>query len=174
MRNLRIICCLVVFTMWGCKEETESKEESTVSSKNPVVVIETDMGNITIELYGDVAPKHTQNFVKLAQEGFYNGLTFHRVIPGFVIQGGDPQGNGTGGPGYTIPPEISDLKHERGSVAMARRTGDPNSSGSQFYICLAPQPHLDGEYTVFGKVISGMEVLDKIAAVKNDRMTKPL
>ena len=131
----------------------------------PVAVIETNMGAMTIELYPDVAPKHVANFIKLAESGFYNGLTFHRVIPGFMIQGGDPAGNGTGGPGYTIPAEISNLKHIRGSIAMARRSDNPNSSGSQFYICLAPQPHLDGQYTIFGQVTSGMDIADKIANV---------
>lgn len=125
------------------------------------VRIDTDAGSILIELYPDSAPNTVANFKALVSEGFYDGLTFHRVIPGFVAQGGDPSGNGTGGPGYRIKAEFNDRKHERGTVAMAR-TADPDSAGSQFYICFAPQPHLDGQYTVFGKVVEGMEVVDQI------------
>ena len=125
------------------------------------VKITTADGDILIELYPDSAPNTVANFKALAGEGFYDGLTFHRVIPGFVAQGGDPKGNGTGGPGYTIKAEFNDRKHERGTLAMAR-SADPDSAGSQFYICLEPQPHLDGQYTVFGKVVEGMDVVDKI------------
>ncbi|HOK40386.1 MAG TPA: peptidylprolyl isomerase [bacterium] len=141
--------------------------------------METKFGIIEIELFEDIAPKHSANFKKLVKEGFYNKLLFHRVIPNFVIQGGDPKGDGTGGPGYTIEAEISDkVKHQRGTVAAAR-TGDAinpqrRSSGSQFYICVAPQPALDGKYTIFGKVIKGMDVVDKIANVARDRNDKPL
>ncbi|MGH7905573.1 MAG: peptidylprolyl isomerase [Candidatus Binataceae bacterium] len=130
-------------------------------------VLDTDRGVIVIELYSKVAPKTVANFEKLSRDGFYNNLTFHRVVPGFVVQGGDPKGNGTGGPGYTLPAEINpDEKHLRGTVAMAR-TGDEvnperRSSGSQFYICLEPQPELDGKYTIFGGVVKGMDVVDKI------------
>ena len=129
--------------------------------------LDTDRGQIVIELYPKSAPKTVANFEKLSRDGFYNGLTFHRVVPGFVVQGGDPKGNGTGGPGYTLPAEISPSeKHLRGSVAMARLGDEVNpdrrSSGSQFYICLEPQPFLDGQYTVFGGVIKGMDAVDKI------------
>lgn len=131
-----------------------------------LATIETDKGSIVIELYGDIAPKTVENFVKLARQGFYDGLTFHRVVPGFVIQGGDPKGDGTGGPGYTIEAEISSLSHITGTVAMARRPDEVNperrSSGSQFYICLAPQPHLDGQYTIFGQVVEGMDTVLRI------------
>lgn len=133
--------------------------------KSYIATIKTAKGNIVAELYPKDAPQHVNNFVFLAREGFYNNLTFHRVVPGFVIQGGDPLGNGTGGPGYGIPPEIK-AKHTQGALAMARRAGPAQttpSSGSQFYITLAPQPGLDGEYTVFGQVISGMDVVEKIA-----------
>jgi peptidyl-prolyl cis-trans isomerase B (cyclophilin B) len=136
-------------------------------------IIDTDRGTVAIELYPAVAPKTVENFETLTKKGFYNGLTFHRVVPDFVVQGGDPDGTGTGGPGYTVPAEIdAKEKHLRGSVATAR-TGDQvnpkrESSGSQFYICLEPQPGLDGQYTVFGAVISGMEVVDKIK--KGDKM----
>ena len=122
---------------------------------------------MAFELYPDVAPKSVQNFVKLAESGFYDGLTFHRIVPGFVIQGGDPQGNGTGGPGWTIPGEFNsngfrnDLKHERGVLSWAR-TPDPNSAGSQFFIMVDAAPYLDGEYAAFGRVTEGLEIIDQI------------
>ncbi len=150
-------------------------------NSRPIVVIETDYGNIEIELRPDKAPKTCANFVKLVQDGFYNGLTFHRIVPGFVIQGGDPTGTGRGGPGYTIPAEISDLKHTTGAVACARLPDQVNpkreSSGSQFYITLKPTPFLDGQYTIFGYVVKGMDVVQKIAQVKTgpgDRPLKPV
>jgi peptidyl-prolyl cis-trans isomerase B (cyclophilin B) len=129
--------------------------------------LDTDRGVIVIEFYPAVAPKTVENFETLTKKGFYNGLTFHRVVPGFVVQGGDPKGDGSGGPGYDLPAEISPAeKHLRGSVATARLgdavNPDRKSSGSQFYICLEPQPGLDGQYTVFGGVIEGMAVVDKI------------
>ena len=129
--------------------------------KQTAVITMEKGGDIVIEFYPEDAPKTVDNFVKLAKKGFYDGLTFHRREERFVIQGGDPKGNGTGGPGYTIPAEFNKQKHVRGAVAMAR-TQDPNSAGSQFYICLAPANFLDGQYTVFGRVTSGMEVVDKI------------
>jgi peptidyl-prolyl cis-trans isomerase B (cyclophilin B) len=130
-------------------------------------ILDTDRGDIVLELYAAEAPKTVANFEKLSKDGFYNKLTFHRVEPGFVVQGGDPAGNGTGGPGYELPAEISPTeKHLRGSLAMARRgdqvNPDRKSSGSQFYICLAPAPFLDGQYTVFGGVVEGMNVVDQI------------
>lgn len=125
-------------------------------------IIETDKGKVVIELFEKDAPKTVANFEKLITEGFYNGLQFHRVIKGFVAQGGCPNGTGTGGPGYTIPCETAGNpnKHERGSLSMAHR--GPNTGGSQFFIVYAPQPHLDGVHTVFGKVIEGMDVIDQI------------
>lgn len=133
-------------------------------------VIEMDKGTISIELFEQEAPKTVANFEKLIQEGFYDGLSFHRVIPGFVAQGGCPQGTGAGGPGYTIPCETkgNPHKHERGSLSMAHR--GPNTGGSQFFIVYEPQPHLDGVHTVFGKVIAGMDVVDKIQ--QGDKMNK--
>jgi peptidyl-prolyl cis-trans isomerase B (cyclophilin B) len=125
-------------------------------------------GEIRMAFFPADAPKTVENFVTLAKKGFYNGLTFHRVVPDFVVQGGDPKGNGTGGPGYTIKAEFNKQKHVRGSVAMAR-SQDPDSAGSQFYICYGPTPHLDGQYTVFGKVTGGMEHVDRIK--QGDRMT---
>lgn len=133
------------------------------------------------ELYPEIAPISVENFEKLAGEKFYDGLTFHRVIPGFMIQGGCPKGNGTGGPGYSIKGEFAangvqnDLKHTRGVLSMARAM-DPNSAGSQFFVMVADAPHLDGQYAAFGKVTEGMETADKIVAVKrdwNDRPVKP-
>lgn len=121
-----------------------------------------DGGDIIIELFDKEAPGTVQNFVDLINKGFYNGLRFHRVIPGFVAQGGCPNGNGTGGPGYTIKDELigNPHKHERGALSMAHR--GPNTGGSQFFIVYEPQPHLDGVHTVFGKVIEGMDVVDGI------------
>jgi peptidylprolyl isomerase/peptidyl-prolyl cis-trans isomerase B (cyclophilin B) len=124
-------------------------------------------GEICVELFPEDAPRTVENWVGLARKGFYDGLSFHRVVPGFVVQGGDPRGNGTGGPGYTIKAEFNRQKHVRGTVAMAR-SQDPDSAGCQFYICFAPQPHLDGQYTVFGRVVAGMEHVDGIRP--GDRM----
>ncbi|MDE2180755.1 MAG: peptidylprolyl isomerase, partial [candidate division NC10 bacterium] len=118
-------------------------------------------GKIVVELYENDAPGTVANFVKLAKQGFYNGLNFHRVVSGFVVQGGDPKGDGTGGPGYTIKDEVNSRKHLTGAVAMAK-TAAPNSAGSQFYITLAPQSRLDSGYTVFGQVVEGMDIVMKI------------
>jgi peptidyl-prolyl cis-trans isomerase B (cyclophilin B) len=131
-------------------------------------IITLDNGNeIRMEFFPQDAPKTVENFVTLAKKGFYNGLTFHRVVPDFVVQGGDPKGDGTGGPGHTVPAEFNKQKHLRGSVAMAR-SQHPDSAGSQFYITYGATPHLDGNYTVFGKVTSGMEHVDRIKV--GDRM----
>lgn len=138
-----------------------------------------DFGEIEIELFPDLATITVNNFVKLVNNGFYNGLTFHRIIKGFMIQGGCPKGNGTGGPGYTIKGEFTyngvnnPIKHERGVISMAR-TMDPNSAGSQFFIMHKDAPHLDGQYAAFGKVTKGIEIVDKIASVKTDFRDKPL
>jgi len=147
---------------------------------NPIVTIQMkDGGVIKAELYPEIAPITVENFVKLAGSGFYNGLTFHRVIPGFMIQGGCPNGTGTGGPGYTIKGEFAangvenNLKHERGVLSMARAM-DPNSAGSQFFIMHETSPHLDGQYAAFGKVIEGMDVVDKIADTRTDYSDKPI
>ena len=131
------------------------------------------------ELYEDIAPETVANFEKLAKSGFYDGLTFHRVIPGFMIQGGDPNGTGTGGPGWTIRVEFSangfrnDLKHTEGVLSMAR-TMDPNSAGSQFFIMVADAPHLDGQYAAFGKITEGLEVAQEIVEQPRDWSDKPL
>lgn len=130
------------------------------------------------ELYPEIAPKTVENFVKLVEEGFYDGLIFHRVIPGFMIQGGCPDGTGMGGPGYSIEGEFTangfpnNLKHERGVLSMARSM-NPNSAGSQFFIMVADAPHLDGQYAAFGKIVEGMEAADTIVNQKRNMMDKP-
>ena len=146
---------------------------------NPIVTFEMeDGGVIKAELYPETAPNSVNNFISLVSSGFYNGLIFHRVIPGFMIQGGDPQGTGMGGPGYHIKGEflqngfVNDLKHERGVLSMARAM-DPNSAGSQFFIMHKNAPHLDGAYAAFGKVIEGLEVVDRIAKTVTDMDDRP-
>jgi peptidylprolyl isomerase len=131
------------------------------SQKSYVAVVETDKGTIRIKLLPDIAPQTVNSFVFLAREGYFDGVTFHRVLPGFVAQGGDPAGTGYGGPGYNLPDEFSDRPIDRGTVAMAN-TGAPNSGGSQFFITYSRQAGLDGKYTVFGEVIEGMDVADKL------------
>ncbi|WP_368505929.1 peptidylprolyl isomerase [Alkalihalophilus sp. As8PL] len=152
--------------------DEQDSDEVASDADSPIVTMEMENGGeVLIELYPGVAPKTVENFVSLVEEGFYDGLTFHRVIPGFMIQGGDPDGNGTGGPGYSIEGEFSsngfenNLKHDRGVISMAR-SQDPNSGGSQFFIMVADTPSLDGEYASFGKVIEGMDVVDEIVAVE--------
>lgn len=149
-------------------------------SNNPLVKIEMENSNeIVVELFPEVAPNTVKNFISLAQKGFYDGIIFHRVIPGFMIQGGDPTGTGTGGSGYCIKGEFNSngfenrLKHERGVISMAR-TMVPNSASCQFFIMVANSPHLDGEYAAFGQVLSGMEEADRIANSKRDAMDRPL
>ncbi len=135
-------------------------------------VIETKFGNITLKFFPDVAPQHVANFIDLAKKGFYNGTIFHRVVRNFMIQGGDPNGNGTGGPGYTIKAEFNQKPHKRGTLSMAR-TNVPDSAGSQFFICVADVPFLNGQYSVFGEVVSGMEVVDKIVALQVPGTERP-
>ena len=148
---------------------------------NPIVKFEMANGGvITAELYPEIAPNTVANFVNLVQSGFYDGLIFHRVIPGFMIQGGDPQGTGMGGPGYTIKGEFArngfrenNLRHKRGVLSMARSMM-PNSAGSQFFIMHADAPHLDGDYAAFGKVTEGLEVVDEIANVHTSSQDRPI
>jgi peptidyl-prolyl cis-trans isomerase B (cyclophilin B) len=144
-------------------------------------IIETSFGEIEIEFLNDKAPGHVKNFLDLARKGFYDGTTFHRVIPGFMIQGGDPNTkntaaargtHGTGGPGYNIKAEFNDTPHKRGVLSMAR-SSDPNSAGSQFFICVADSPFLDRQYTAFGRVVRGMEAADKIVSAPRDRADNP-
>lgn len=139
----------------------------------PTATIETDHGTIELELWDDVAPGHVANFQRLAREGFYKGTGFHRIIPGFVIQGGCPTGDGTGGPGWKVKAEFNERKHEKGVLSMAR-SAHPDSAGSQFFVCLGTVPHLDRQYTAFGKVTKGIEVVDKIAAVKCGAGDRPV
>lgn len=149
--------------------------------KPPRAIIKTKFGEIEIVLFPDIAPKHVASFIALAKCGFYNGTIFHRVIPRFMIQGGDPLTKdpamrhryGTGGPGYTLPAEFSNIRHTRGIVSAAR-TADPNSAGSQFFIMVDQAPHLDGQYTVFGEVVRGMEVVDRIVNQPRDARDSPL
>ena len=148
-------------------------------AQNPIVTIEMEDGGVMkAELYPDVAPNTVNNFISLVQKGYYDGLIFHRVIPGFMIQGGCPDGTGMGGPGYSIKGEFTgngfqnDLVHDRGVLSMAR-TMAPDSAGSQFFVMVEKAPHLDGQYAAFGKVIEGMEVADAIVSADRDRMDKP-
>lgn len=159
--------------------KTFTKEEIKKMSKTKAV-IETPLGSIELKFFPDVAPNHVNSFIELAKKGFYDGTTFHRVIPGFMIQGGDPNSkdadksrHGTGGPGYTVKAEFNDKPHLRGTLSMAR-SNNPDSAGSQFFICVAPSPFLDGKYTVFGEVTSGMDVADKIVNQPRDGRDNPL
>ena len=147
---------------------------------NEVVRLHTNLGDIVVEFFEDKAPKHVESFKKLTRDGFYDGTRFHRVIPGFMIQGGDPNSkspnrasHGTGGPGYKVPAEFNDIKHTRG-ILSAARSSDPNSAGSQFFLMVKEYPSLDGQYSVFGNVVEGMDVVDKIVALKRDRNDNPL
>ena len=159
---------------------TNESTQDLEPKQNPIVTLEMENGNtMKIELYPEVAPQTVKNFVSLVSEGFYDGLIFHRVIPGFMIQGGDPNGTGMGGSKQTIPGEFSangfknDLKHDRGVISMAR-TSAPNSASSQFYIVVKASSHLDGQYAAFGKVIDGLEEVDRIVSVQRDRGDKPI
>ena len=150
------------------------------TGSEPLVEIETPLGNMQLQLFSDIAPGHVDNFLTLAREGFYDGTIFHRVIPGFMIQGGDPNTRGqnkssygTGGPGYTIKSEFNDMPHKRGVLSMAR-SRDPDSAGSQFFIVVEDSRFLDGHYTVFGEVVSGMEVADRIVSQDRDARDNPL
>lgn len=171
---------VVLFTvsqiLISCSHKDHGKNLTQTEGK--FAVLETSLGKITIEFYPDVAPNHVENFKKLARNGFYDQTTFHRVIPGFMIQGGDPNSkdadrsnDGQGGPGYTIAAEFSDIKHTRGIVSMAR-SSDPNSAGSQFFIVVKDSDYLDGKYSVFGKVIEGMPVVDQSTVSCNLKILK--
>ncbi len=154
----------------GLKKDTAAaKKEGAKKAKGKMLTIEMDYGTIEAELYPADAPQTVARITELVKSGFYNGLTFHRVIPGFVAQGGDPKGNGTGGSGKKLKAEFNSKKHLEGTLAMARAM-DPDSADSQFYICLAPVPHLDNNYTVFGQVTKGMDVVKKIKI--GDKMKK--
>jgi peptidyl-prolyl cis-trans isomerase B (cyclophilin B) len=164
-----------VIKMPSQESSANTPDPKSLKSPIPIVIdfnkkytatIKTAKGDIVLELYAKDAPVTVNNFVSLAKKGFYNGLTFHRIIPGFMAQGGDPTGNGTGGPGYKFQDEFSQRTHVTGSLSMAN--SGPNTNGSQFFICYAPQPHLNGKHTVFGQCTSGMDVLNKL--VNGDKM----
>ena len=157
-------------TVAQVKELNKHKEKKVVDTTSNIVQLELETGVVTIELLPEVAPKTVESFKNLVSKGFYDGLTFHRVIPGFMAQGGDPEGTGMGNAGFKLKAEFNATKHVRGTVAMARAQ-DPDSASCQFYICFEPQPHLDGQYTVFGQVTSGMELID---GVKNGTVMKKL
>lgn len=159
----------VAYKYWSKRMALKTFEPLKEGAK-PVVSIQLENdGIIKLELYPDAAPNHCAALVDLIQKGYYDGLNFHRVVPGFVVQGGCPKGNGSGGPGYTLKAEFNERPHLTGSLAMAR-TPDPDSAGSQFYICLAPQPGLDREYTVFGQTTEGMDLVKQIR--QGDKMVK--
>jgi cyclophilin family peptidyl-prolyl cis-trans isomerase len=175
MRGIKIGIALVAFLVGVhlvAAEEAKKMSETRV-------MIETKFGNMEVSFFPEVAPNHVSKFIELAKKGFYDGTIFHRVIPGFMIQGGDPNSknpdrskHGTGGPGYTIKAEFNDRKHKRGTLSMARAQ-HPDSAGSQFFICVADASFLDGKYTAFGEVISGMEVADKIVSQPRDSRDNP-
>ena len=177
---------MALFLLSGCSGNAAQQQPSATNTDtyiaklsnpdNPIAVFQTTKGTFAIELYRDKAPKTAQNFVDLTNNGFYNGLIFHRVIDGFMIQGGDPNGNGTGGPGYTIPDEFGEgLRHSSEGILSMANAG-PNTGGSQFFITLDKTPWLDGHHAVFGKVIEGMEVVRAIGRVTtfSDRPISPI
>jgi len=179
--NIFIVLFLIMNVSSGfadVKQKTFTKKEIAKMAETKAV-IETKFGNIELKFFPEVAPNHVNNFIELAKKGFYDGTTFHRVIPGFMIQGGDPNSknpdksqHGMGGPGYTVKAEFNEKPHKRGTLSMAR-AGHPDSAGSQFFICVADAPFLDRQYTVFGEVISGMDVADKIVGQPRDRKDNP-
>ncbi|WP_299088475.1 peptidylprolyl isomerase [uncultured Metabacillus sp.] len=182
-----LLICVFTLLAGGCGAsgdvqtgDSETNKSEQKIEKNPVATITMESNQIIkVELYPNIAPNTVNNFISLAQSGFYDGVIFHRVIPGFMIQGGDPEGTGIGGPDYSIKGEFTsngfenNLKHERGVISMAR-TQEPDSAGSQFFIMVADSSHLDGEYAAFGKVTEGMDVVDQIVNVETDQQDKPL
>lgn len=167
------------FSVFAEPRHRQFKKEEIKKMAEAKAVIETKFGNIELRFFPEVAPNHVDNFIGLAKKGFYDGTTFHRVIPGFMIQGGDPNSkdpdkskHGMGGPGYAIKAEFSDRPHKKGTLSMAR-AANPDSAGSQFFICAADSSFLDRQYTVFGEVVSGMDVVDKIVNQPRDRRDNP-
>lgn len=184
MRFVKIALVFGLATFLAVCACSEKKEKTSASKEIKMTetraIIETKFGNIELKFFQDVAPNHVNNFITLAKKGFYDGTTFHRVIPGFMIQGGDPNSknpdkslHGTGGPGYTVKAEFNDKQHKKGILSMAR-AGHPDSAGSQFFICAADAFFLDRQYTVFGEVVSGMDVVDKIVTQPRDKRDNPL
>ena len=185
MRALKFIFAAAAITFLfahSASAEMKSKkftQEEIRKMADTRAVIETKFGNIELKFFPEAAPNHVNNFIELAKKGFYDGTIFHRVIPGFMIQGGDPNSknankatHGTGGPGHTVKAEFNDKPHKRGILSMAR-AADPNSAGSQFFICVADAPFLDKQYTVFGEVVSGMDAVDKIVSQPRDPRDNP-
>lgn len=178
---LGMICALFfVQSVQGEMKDRKFTQEEIKKMAKTKAIIETKLGNIELNFFPDVAPIHVNNFIELAKKGFYDTTTFHRVIPGFMIQGGDPNTkspdrskHGMGDPGYKVKAEFNNKQHKRGILSMARAQ-DPNSAGSQFFICVADALFLDRQYTVFGEVVSGMDVADKIVSQQRDRMDNPL
>ena len=169
-----LLATFVLFTTGCSAAGMNDKDKGAKKMANPIAVFETNHGTFEIELFEDKAPITVKNFIDLAEKGFYDGLIFHRVIDGFMIQGGDPSGMGTGGPGYVIPDEFhKDLKHDSEGVLSMANAG-PNTGGSQFFITLAATPWLDGHHSVFGKVVKGMDVVREIGKVDTDFQDKPL
>jgi peptidyl-prolyl cis-trans isomerase B (cyclophilin B) len=181
-----LFCCVIASTLVAAAFAAEEKKEiSTMSNSNEVAVIKTNEGEMVVQFWTDAAPNTIENFKKLAHQGFYDGTIFHRIVKGFMIQGGDPNSKdaakedayGQGGPGYEIKAEFNNHSHDRGVLSMARGP-NPDSAGSQFFICLAPVRRLDGQYTTFGKLIKGEDVLEKIGNTSVERnaqgeMSKP-
>ena len=168
---------LTIFFKADRNSPERGKESNPLAETN--AIIHTKFGDITLRFFAEDAPEHVKNFIGLAQKGYYTKTTFHRIIPGFMIQGGDPNSknddrsrHGMGGPGYSLKAEFNNNPHKRGTLSMAR-SADPNSAGSQFFICVSAAPHLDGQYTVFGEVMDGMEVVDKIVAQPRDQNDNP-
>jgi len=183
-KTLAIFSALILFAGCGATTTTDTNEmeekpftqpvTTTTMEDNRHAVIETNMGTIEIELYEQRAPITTKNFIDLSEKGFYDGVIFHRVIDGFMIQGGDPEGTGFGGPGYKIDDEFHpELAHESAGILSMANSG-PNTGGSQFFITLDPTPHLDGKHAVFGKVVEGMDVVEEIGKVKTGAKDKPV
>lgn len=180
--GIGLVLILFLLSMVHGHAETKYKKitpEEIKKMSATKAIIETKFGNIELTFFPEVSPQHVTSFVDLAKKGFYDGTTFHRVIPGFMIQGGDPNSknpdrsqHGTGGPGYTIKAEFNEKPHKRGALSMAR-AAHPDSAGSQFFICVADSFFLDKKYTVFGEVVSGMEVADKIVSQPRDKMDNP-
>lgn len=176
-----VLFVLILLAHTASTEVREKKftEEEIKKMAETKAVVETKFGNIELRFFPDVAPNHVNNFIELAKKGFYDGTTFHRVIPGFMIQGGDPNSkshdkstHGMGGPGYQLKAEFNSKPHKRGTLSMAR-SASPDSAGSQFFICVADAPSLDKQYTVFGEVVSGVDVADKIVSQHRDRRDNP-
>lgn len=175
--SILLLSCILAYADLLHKKFTEQEIKKMSETK---AVIETKFGNIELKFFPEVAPNHVNNFLELAKKGFYDGTTFHRVIPGFMIQGGDPNSkdqdkskHGMGGPGYMVKAEFNDKPHKRGTLSMAR-SSNPDSAGSQFFICVADSPFLNKQYTVFGEVVGGIEIADKIVSQPRDKRDNPL